>query len=128
MGMRMTKMPGGGLEFGEGVEAALKREWVEELGIEIEVGDIFFVNPFLQISAFDENEEVLAMYFEVNPTSFPLGRISERAFDFVENGEDQQSFRWIDLEVLRPEDFTFPIDKAMCEKLLLTKAIRSWPK
>ena len=30
-GIRFTKFPGGGLEWGEGIEACLKREFIEDL-------------------------------------------------------------------------------------------------
>ncbi|MCI4668606.1 MAG: NUDIX domain-containing protein [Bacteroidia bacterium] len=117
MGMRMTKMPGGGVEFGEGVQAALEREWQEELGADIEVGEIFYVNPFLQISAFNSDEEVLAMYFRVALKGQIKVAISNVAFDFDEDGSDKQSFRWKALHELEPTDLTFPIDQAMCRKL-----------
>jgi len=113
----MTKLPGGGLKFGEGLEAALKREWLEELEVEIEVGDIFYVNPFLQISAFRPTDEVICMYFWVKPLGPLRGTFREKPMDFPHKGNDQQVFRWIDMQQLRPEDFTFPIDRSLVPKL-----------
>jgi len=116
-GMKMTKLIGGGLEFGEGLSAALKREWIEEMNLEIEVGDIFYVNPFLQISAFKQTDEVLCHYFWVKPLAPLAVKISEKAFDFETDEDDQQRFRWIPLEQLTEESFTFPIDRSLVSKL-----------
>lgn len=35
--------PGGGLQFGEDMETALTREFVEETGLQVKVGDLHFV-------------------------------------------------------------------------------------
>ncbi|MDW3651214.1 MAG: NUDIX domain-containing protein [Bacteroidia bacterium] len=112
-GKLMTKLPGGGLEFGEGIEDALKREWMEELETEVEVGEILYVNPFLQVSSFRKTDQVICMYFKVFPISELKVTISEKKHDFPLNGEDQQSFRWKSLTELGADDFTFPIDQAM---------------
>ena len=40
--------PGGGIEPGEAAEVTLKREFREETGLQIEVGEFLFVNEFIQ--------------------------------------------------------------------------------
>lgn len=117
MGIQMTKFPGGGVQFGEGLAQALKREWQEELQVDIEVGEIFYVNPFLQISAFNAAEEVIGLYFWVEllgPLDVPF---RERPLDFPSDENDQQVFRWIPIKQLQSADFTFPIDQSIVPKL-----------
>ena len=116
-GIRMTKLPGGGLKFGEGVAACLKREWEEELEAEVRVGEIFYVNPFLQKSAFEPTDEVICMYFWVEPLTPLKGRFSQKPMDFLSNEDEQQVFRWIPLRDLREKDFTFPIDQSLVPRL-----------
>ena len=41
-----TKFPGGGLEFGEGTIDCLKREFIEEMNLEIEVLSHFYTTDF----------------------------------------------------------------------------------
>ena len=45
-GMRFTKFPGGGLELGEGLTDGLKREFVEECQVEVEVLSHFYTTDF----------------------------------------------------------------------------------
>lgn len=40
--------PGGGVEFGESLHEALKKEFLEETNLNIEVGEYLFTNEFLQ--------------------------------------------------------------------------------
>ncbi len=40
--------PGGGVEFGESLEAALKREFEEETGLEVSVGKLIDVTEFIR--------------------------------------------------------------------------------
>jgi ADP-ribose pyrophosphatase YjhB (NUDIX family) len=117
-GHPMTKFPGGGLEYGEGVEDCLKREWMEELEVEIEVGDVFFANPFFLRSSFDARDQVVCIYYRVNLLGEPKGHFTTRSMDFPEDQEgDLQAFRWLPLSELGEDVFTFPSDKAVTGKL-----------
>jgi 8-oxo-dGTP pyrophosphatase MutT (NUDIX family) len=51
-GAYITKFPGGGLEFGEGTRDCLKREFKEEMDLDVEVGDHLYTTDFFQMSAF----------------------------------------------------------------------------
>ena len=114
-GYEMTKFPGGGLEFGEGLEDCLKREFQEELGIEISVDEFYYTNEFLQISRFNEKDQLHSLYYRVS-TSADLSGYKEDSKTKV--AVDEQHFRWISLDKLNSEEFTFPIDKIVAEKLI----------
>ena len=45
-GKEYTKFPGGGLEFGEGTRDCLKREFLEEANLRVEVGDHLYTTDF----------------------------------------------------------------------------------
>lgn len=117
VGVKMTKLPGGGLQFGEGLEACLRREFEEELGATVSVGEIFYVNPFLQISAFRSSDEIIALYFWVQRHSGLQGAFSTQRWDFPNDDDDQQIFRWVPMDTLDDREFTFPLDKAVVKKL-----------
>ena len=95
-GRSFTKFPGGGLEWGEGLEECLIREFQEELGIRIEVKGLIYVNPFFVKSAFNPVEQLIAMYYIVNTlsTEMHIATIHECKIDS-----------------LNEDDLTFPIDK-----------------
>lgn len=110
----MTKFPGGGLEFGEGLEDGLIREFKEELDIVIEVGALYYVNEFLQISSFKESDQLISFYYEVSTKEYD--KIKHQEFSSnIKDGE--QLFEWRSRTHLNPEDFTFPIDKHVAKKL-----------
>ena len=71
-GIAFTKFPGGGLEWGEGTKDCLKRELQEELGLSAEIGDLFYVNDFAQLSAFRKNDQLFSFYYFVNPFDYFL--------------------------------------------------------
>lgn len=113
-GYSFTKFPGGGLEFGEGLTDGLKREFEEELGITIDVDQLFYVNDFYQVSAFNENHQLLSFYYFVSYADWESLNVQETHIPLLEEGERQ---RWINLNELSSDDFTFPIDKVVAEKL-----------
>lgn len=118
MGMKMTKFPGGGLEEGEGLEDCLKREWMEELGLEIEIEKHFYTTDFYIKSAFNE-AQLISIYYEVKLLKKAPISTKTKAFDFDEERDGAQIFRWLPMESMNENDFTFPIDQ------LIAKLIRA---
>ena len=80
-GMRFAKFPGGGLEHGEGLIDGLKREFVEECNVEIEVLSHFYTTDFYIKSAFNDSQ-IISVYYLVKNISplalaFKLGRSAD---------------------------------------------------
>ncbi|HRH01894.1 MAG TPA: NUDIX domain-containing protein [Bacteroidia bacterium] len=117
MGMFMTKFPGGGMELGEGLHDCLKREWMEELGLEIDIVSHFYTTDYYVKSAFD-NRQLLSVYYLVamKKNEDPITDESEIIKDNLL--ENFQRFRWIALQHLNPTDFTFEIDKKVASLLV----------
>lgn len=107
-GYSFTKFPGGGVEFGEGLTDALKREFMEELGITINVGDFFYVNDFFQPSAFHPNDQIIACYYTVHSDQLDHIVVDQHTLPLKEEGE---CHRWIALSELTDEILNFPVDR-----------------
>src|SRR3982750_4950693 len=60
-----TKFPGGGLEFGEGTRECLRREFKEEMELNVEVGEHLYTTDFFQISAFNPKFQIVSIYYYV---------------------------------------------------------------
>ena len=61
-GNYITKLPGGGLEIGEGTRDCLVREFMEEASLVINVGNHFYTTDFFQISAFNHTDQIISIY------------------------------------------------------------------
>ncbi len=119
-GMKFSKFPGGGLEYGEGLLDGLKREFMEECNFEIEIISHFYTTDFYLKSAFDDTQ-IISIYYLVKNTSPIKLSIKTVPFDFVdveEEGGILQAFRWLNLDQLKTEDVTFPADQKAVELLL----------
>lgn len=116
-GNKITKLPGGGLEFGEGTRECLTREFKEELDLDVEVTDHFYTTDFYVSSSFDTTSQVISIYYMVTPKSPMSFKISTSAHNY-ENKEGAQSLRWIKLSDLKETDFTLIIDRKVGEMLL----------
>lgn len=118
---KMTKFPGGGLKFGEGLTDGLKREFEEECnGQQIENLRHFYTTDFYQKALFFEDTQLISVYYLadlVQPLKF---KISEKAFDFKIHAGETQSFRWVKIKGIKVDDITFPIDKFVLNKLKAT--------
>ena len=117
MGHRFTKFPGGGLEYGEGTVDCLKREMMEETGNSIEVIKHIYTTDFFQESKFHPGMQVISIYYLARFIEPPSFRVSDKPFDFPEDAERGQSFRWLPLNNLTPDDVTLPIDKKVAGRL-----------
>lgn len=119
-GMRITKFPGGGLEFGEGPADCVKREFIEELNLRTEIVSHFYTTDFFVPSAFNSNSQVISIYYQLAPLHALSVVAKTIPFDFDVESEGAQAFRWISLDSISENDFTFVIDKKVA-RLLKTK-------
>src|SRR5687767_15988105 len=76
-----TKFPGGGLEFGEGTRDCLKREFLEELNLKVEVTDHLYTTDFFQESAFRPGDQIISIYYLVKPLEPITARLSDIEFE-----------------------------------------------
>ena len=117
-----TKFPGGGLEFGEGTRDCLKREFMEEMNLNVSVEEHLYTTDFFQMSAFKPTDQIISIYYAVKalePIKVPL---RDKVFDFdeqqlavyKEKGETE-TFRFINWDDFSSESVTLPIDKIVAD-------------
>ncbi|MBP6025052.1 NUDIX domain-containing protein [Ferruginibacter sp.] len=123
-GMYITKFPGGGLELGEGTRDCLKREFMEEMNLNVAIGEHIYTTDFYQMSAFNNAQQIISIYYfakALEPINAPL---RNTAFDFDEQqlrvynetGETE-TFRFVDWEIFSDAVVTLPIDKIVAAML-----------
>lgn len=122
-GHYITKLPGGGLEIGEGTRACLVREFMEEAALTINVGAHFYTTDFFQISAFNNTDQIISIYYRVNTDNTNSVLTKEKAFDFLpaqvaDLSGTAEHLRWIHLNDLSIDTMTLPIDKIAIKLLL----------
>ena len=115
-GVRFSKFPGGGLEYGEGLIEALKREFIEECEMPVEVIEHFYTTDFFVKSAFNDSQ-INSVYYMVKPLNEINLKCKEISFDFDDDGDIRQAFRWRNLHELELTDVTFPTDQRIVELL-----------
>ncbi|MBK9274331.1 MAG: NUDIX domain-containing protein [Flavobacteriales bacterium] len=120
-GQRITKFPGGGLEYGEGLKDCLVREIREELGVDAFDLEHVYTTDFFQQSTFHSTPmQVVSVYYTFRTTD-PAGlRVVSEPFAGIGEGADQEVFRWLALDSARIEDVSLPIDRVVLGQLLDT--------
>ena len=108
-GMIIDKFPGGGLEYGEGTRDCLKREFKEELNLEIEVLEHIYTQDFFLASRFDEKEQILMIYYKVTAKDIAQLEVLD---------PDIQTLIWKDLNEVTTKDLSLPTDKLVLEMVL----------
>lgn len=109
MGNIIKKFPGGGLEFGEGTRDCLKREFKEELDLDIQVGDHFYTQDFFMQSCLDPKEQILMIYYRVHLKDFSSLHIIDHEI---------KKLWWMDLATLSKNDLSLPADQKVTEMLI----------
>jgi 8-oxo-dGTP diphosphatase len=104
-----TKLPGGGLERGESTIDCLKREFMEECGIEIEILEHFYTTDFYVESLFDDRQ-LISIYYLVESHQVHLLKTEAKQQDALLTQNNTFYFRWADYRHEK-ELFTFPVDK-----------------
>src|SRR6202000_1868102 len=119
-----TKFPGGGLEPGEGTRDCLKREFMEEMDLRVEVGDHLYTTDFFQMSAFNPEHQIISIYYWVKALEPIRAPLRTKPFDFDERElaiyaerKETETFRFIDRTLFGEESVTLPIDKVVARIL-----------
>lgn len=108
-----TKFPGGGLEYGEGLIDALKREFLEECNLPIEIVRHVYTTDFFEKSSFN-NSQIISIYYQVKALEKLTVEIKEKVFDFkkeIKLTEKEEAFRLIKAKSLSSNDLTFRTDQ-----------------
>src|ERR1700743_3713368 len=119
-----TKFPGGGLEFGEGTRDCLKREFKEEMDLDVKVTDHLYTTDFFQMSAFNPEHQIISIYYFVKALEPIRAPLRDKPFDFDERElkiyaerKETETFRFIDWGEFSADSVTLPIDKVVASLL-----------
>ena len=117
-GNYFTKFPGGGLEIGEGTRDCLKREFMEEMNLKVEVGNHIYTTDIYQQSAFNNAHQIISIYYFVKALEDITVPLRNKLFDFdeaqlkiYEEKKQVESFRFIDWDDFSADAVTLPLDK-----------------
>ncbi|MBK6935729.1 MAG: NUDIX domain-containing protein [Chitinophagaceae bacterium] len=117
-GSYITKFPGGGLEFGEGTRDCLRREFMEEMNLKVEIGEHIYTTDYFQMSAFNPEHQIISIYYAATAMEEIKAPLRLKPFDFderelklYEETRETETFRFIDWKDFSPECLTLPIDK-----------------
>lgn len=95
-------IPGGGQNHNETITDALKRECMEEIGAEIEVGDILFVYEYIE----DRHDKVICgKGFHQVDMLFDCSLITPIDLQVASKQDESQiGIKWMDAEMIKSSD------------------------
>ena len=117
-GAYITKFPGGGLEPGEGTRDCLKREFMEEMDLNVSVEDHIYTTDFYQQSAFNPAQQIISVYYFVKALGAITVPLRSKVFDFDEtqlkvyaSTGETETFRFVNWSDFSEASMTLSIDK-----------------
>lgn len=117
-GHRITKFPGGGLEFGEGLKDCLVREIREEIGVQALDAQHFYTTDFFQQSTFHQRPlQVISVYYTFRVPDVAVIPVVSTPFSGMHGDGDQEVFRWLALEGAAEDALSLPIDRVVWRML-----------
>lgn len=123
-GEYFTKFPGGGVELGEGTRDCLKREFKEEMDLQVEVLDHIYTTDYFQPSKFKKGDQIISIYYFVKPVESIRFSLVRKPFDFTEEqlktyetSNQIETFRFIDMDKFNEKSVDLPIDKIVAKML-----------
>ncbi len=114
-GIKMTKFPGGGLQYGEGTLECLEREFMEEFGYKIEVKEHLYTTDYFQKALYFEKTQLISIYYIIDIIS--ENNIPTLTKHIEATEKEPQILRLTPINQLSVEDFTFPIDQKVVEMI-----------
>ena len=127
-GMFVTKFCGGGLEEGEGTRDCLRREFMEEMNLRVQIEEHFYTTDFYQPSAFRKGDQIMSIYYKVKALeaiTVPLRsqpfQFDEREMNMYNETGETETFRFINLADFNEDCMTLPIDKIIVQMILAGK-------
>ena len=129
-GNYFTKFPGGGMELGEGTRDCLKREFKEETGLDVTIGDHIYTTDYFQQSAFNSKDQIVSIYyFATANDSGALNNLPVKSTPFQfeahqvadPNGQSEV-LRWVEWKDFSDETVSLPIDKIVVRILTVKNA------
>lgn len=123
-GAYITKFPGGGLEFGEGTRDCLAREFKEETGLDVTIGEHLYTTDFYQRSAFNPAHQIISIYYFVHCITTDELVTQQTPFKFTpeqiaDKKGEAEVFRWVEWQDLTEDIVSLPIDKVVVRELKL---------
>ena len=124
-GNYFTKFPGGGMELGEGTRDCLKREFKEETGLDVTIGNHIYTTDYFQQSAFNSIDQIVSIYYfayaddaslleNLATKTTPFEFEAHQVYD--PNGQSEV-LRWIDWHDFTEDAVSLPIDKIVVRML-----------
>jgi len=119
-----TKFCGGGLELGESTIDCLKREFMEEMNLRVEITEHLYTTDFYQQSAFNPAHQIISIYYYVKALEPIMVPLRDKPFDFDEtqlqmyrSTGETETFRFIDWNDFSDESVSLPIDKIVAKMI-----------